>query len=93
MLVWVSYYLQDGTQTGCTDLEIKGVHPEQEIDEILMARHGDMYGGVADWDEYEDVDDEPTGNMPCDNTGFCGGTSCPMYFKCQADNIMVKKED
>ena len=19
-------------------------------------------------------------NMPCDNTGFCGGTSCPQYF-------------
>ena len=24
-----------------------------------------------------------TGNMPCDNTGFCSGTSCPMFFRCQ----------
>ena len=22
-------------------------------------------------------------NMPCDYSGFCGGTSCPMYWKCQ----------
>lgn len=20
-------------------------------------------------------------NMPCDNTGYCAGTSCPEYFK------------
>lgn len=84
MLVWVSYYLQDGTQTGCT-LEIAGENPEREITEALMESHGDMYGGIADWDEYEDVDDEPSGNMPCDNTGFCGGISCPNFFVCNAD--------
>ena len=22
-------------------------------------------------------------NMPCDYSGFCAGTSCPMYWKCQ----------
>ena len=22
-------------------------------------------------------------NMPCDYSGFCVGTSCPMYWKCQ----------
>lgn len=30
----------------------------------------------------EYADDFP-GNMPCDNTGFCAGTSCPQFFKCQ----------
>lgn len=24
-----------------------------------------------------------TGNMPCDTTGYCAGTACPMFFKCQ----------
>jgi hypothetical protein len=22
-------------------------------------------------------------NMPCDYSGFCAGTSCPQFFKCQ----------
>lgn len=21
-------------------------------------------------------------NMPCDNSGYCAGTSCPQYWEC-----------
>ena len=26
---------------------------------------------------------EKVKNMPCDYSGFCAGTSCPQFFKCQ----------
>lgn len=26
---------------------------------------------------------EKVKNMPCDYSGFCAGTSCPMYWECQ----------
>lgn len=26
---------------------------------------------------------EKVENMPCDYSGFCAGTSCPQFFKCQ----------
>ena len=31
------------------------------------------------WDWWTE---EPSGNMPCDNSGICAGTSCSNYFKC-----------
>ena len=34
-----------------------------------------------DIDEWGETEDD--GNMPCDYSGFCGGMSCPMYWKCQ----------
>lgn len=36
------------------------------------------------WFEHEEVEimDEKTGNMPCDNCGFCVGSSCKMFYKC-----------
>ena len=34
-----------------------------------------------DIDEWGEMEDD--GNMPCDYSGFCGGMSCQMYFKCQ----------
>jgi len=33
-------------------------------------------------DNYETIREGFEGNMPCDNTGFCAGTSCKMFFKC-----------
>ena len=32
-------------------------------------------------DEWGEIEDD--GNMPCDYSGFCAGTSCPMFWKCQ----------
>lgn len=55
--VWVSYFLQDGTQTGAT-LEVDAEMPAQDIDRQLMAKHGAMYGDVADWGEYEEDDED-----------------------------------
>ena len=35
-------------------------------------------------EEYDDdIEIEDDGNMPCDYSGFCAGTSCPQFFKCQ----------
>ena len=31
----------------------------------------------------ESYESEHSKNMPCDYSGFCGGTSCPQFFKCQ----------
>ena len=78
ILVWVSYWLQDGTQTGAT-LEVDANDPANDIKRQLMAMHGDMYGDIADWEEYEEVE-EDDGNAGCDNAGFCIGTSCKYYF-------------
>ncbi len=32
----------------------------------------------------DEIEDDYSSNMPCDNTGFCAGTSCSQYFKCRA---------
>lgn len=29
------------------------------------------------------TDEDYSSNMPCDNSGFCAGSSCPNFFKCQ----------
>ena len=47
---WVSYWLQDGRQTGAT-LEAKDYN---DIERQLMEMHGDMYGDIADYGEQED---------------------------------------
>lgn len=35
-----------------------------------------------DDDDYY-YDDDATENMPCDNSGFCVGTSCPAWWRCE----------
>lgn len=37
-------------------------------------------------EDYYDYEEEYSQNMPCDNTGYCAGTSCPQYFKCKGGN-------
>ena len=43
---------------------------------------------INGWSEEDDDDIDDWGeiekNMPCDYSGFCAGTSCPMFFRCQA---------
>lgn len=29
------------------------------------------------------LEDEYASNMPCDNSGYCAGTSCPNFWNCQ----------
>ena len=51
---WVSYWLQDGTQSGASIFVPDGIERiGSYIEEKLMEQHGDMYGGIADWGEYE----------------------------------------
>ena len=33
-------------------------------------------------EDYSTTMYEETGNMPCDNSGFCEGSSCKLYYKC-----------
>ena len=35
-------------------------------------------------DEYEIVNDDISSNMHCDTYGVCGGTACPLFYKCHA---------
>lgn len=34
-------------------------------------------------DSFDDESADYTGNMPCDNSGMCAGSSCSNYPKCQ----------
>jgi hypothetical protein len=44
-----------------------------------------MYVFITDEDEDEDFTEyEYSGNMACDNSGFCSGASCPYFIKCQS---------
>ena len=49
---WVSYYLQDGTQCGGTYM----AKDDDELEAILEREHGDMYGGIADYGCYDDIE-------------------------------------
>lgn len=35
-------------------------------------------------EEMSEEDIDSTGNMPCDNTGYCAGASCSKFFECNA---------
>lgn len=34
-------------------------------------------------EDWSYTDEDYSSNMPCDNSGFCAGSSCPNFFKCQ----------
>lgn len=52
----------------------------------------EMHGDYDPWededyeeeDEEWDEEDDYASNMPCDNTGFCAGSSCSRFYQCQA---------
>lgn len=46
------------------------------------------YVSTLEYEEEEDrltryYHDEAVQNMPCDNSGYCGGWSCPRFHECQ----------
>lgn len=56
---------------------------------IARELHGDWdpwededYDEDEEWEDECDVDDYSQ-NTPCDNYGFCGGMTCPIYFECK----------
>lgn len=51
MEYWVSYYLQDGTQTGGTLTVTNKENAYDQLEEQLKKIHGDNYGGIADYGE------------------------------------------
>lgn len=39
---------------------------------------------VYPWEEDEEViEDDYASNAPCDNSGFCAGSSCKYFYQCQ----------
>lgn len=52
--MWISFYLQDGTQTGET-IEAQNIN---EAEEILRTEYGTEFGGIADYGFYEKEEDE-----------------------------------
>lgn len=54
MKVWVSYYLQNGVQTGATLIIDSDGSIYDEIVRILTEREGNMWVGIADYGIYED---------------------------------------
>lgn len=46
--MWVSFYLQDGTQNGQT-IEADSI---KDAERILREEYGENWGGIADWDFY-----------------------------------------
>jgi len=55
------------------------------LDALLEALEPDSYF-LQKLEEEEDwpyTDEDYSSNTPCDNSGFCAGSSCPNFFKCQ----------
>lgn len=62
--------------------EVSAEDREFLISRICPKCWDDMFGIGEDEDEdWEDCDYEE--NMPCDNCGFCVGTTCPKYYECR----------
>lgn len=49
------------------DAILEALEPEQECDDFTA----------------DDIAADYASNMPCDFSGYCAGTSCPNFFKCQ----------
>lgn len=71
-------------QLGC------GFAPADAYDELYAEQYA-LYEQLAILSHYNNADDmlydtrgtEPT-NRCCDNTGFCGGPSCPQFYQCNS---------
>lgn len=53
-LYGVSYWLQDGTQTGATIAVVNDASAYDEIMDALVEMHGEDFGGIADYFKLED---------------------------------------
>lgn len=61
--------------------ELSATEREQLISRICPKCQEDIFDEDED-EEYFDY--EYCENMPCDNTGFCSGSSCPNWFQCNS---------
>ena len=48
-----------------------------------IINHPEKFFSCGFYCENEELERDYASNMPCDNYGYCGGMSCPMYFKCK----------
>ena len=60
--------------------EARGFYFENSRD--IQRRVNYALHGYED-DYFDDEWEEDDENMSCDYSGFCAGTSCPLYWKCQ----------
>ena len=52
---WVSFYLQDGTQSGASIYVDDPGKAYYIIEEYLLKEYGKDFGGVADYESYEEM--------------------------------------
>lgn len=65
---------------------------KKELDtEKLEFKPIELEDEIGDWEddeEWYDVDDDYSQNMPCDNYGMCAGPNgCSRYFSCQCQEV------
>ena len=63
--------------------EARGFYFEDSRD-VQSAVDVDVDAELNGLRDSRDEDVEWNGNMPCDYSGICAGTSCPQFFGCQA---------
>ena len=63
--------------------EARGFYFEDSRD-VQSAVDVDVDAELNGLRDSRDEDVEWNGNMPCDYSGICAGTSCPRFFGCQA---------
>lgn len=65
-------------------LETEDIDHADEVMDYLMNGHDVIRldpGETEDEIDWYGMDDYSS-NMPCDNTGFCAGSSCSRFYKC-----------
>lgn len=56
-----------------------------EYEDTIDFQDWDESEATEYWEEdyYGSANDDYSSNMPCDNTGFCSGSTCPDFIKCK----------
>ena len=69
------YFLSD-IFNGISTFDLLDAIEEEWLDFFVREEYDDIDA------EYDSIDDY-VDNAPCDNSGFCSGSSCPYYYGCK----------
>ena len=76
------YLIEDESVNAC-DCKKCDELTEQQFEKYFINDDDGCPLYVEEFYDDEDAYFDMLSNMPCDNSGICGGMSCPNYFKCQ----------
>ena len=86
---YIANHYCEFTKDELKDIILECLYPvtQSEPNLVLMDREKTRLG-IKDelegrWD-YEEVEDDYSQNMPCDNTGFCAGSGCSRFYQCKS---------